>query len=188
MEAFSPSESTRILDVGGTAYNWTFVNCPSDITLLNIKIPKSESQLPANIHYEMGDGTNLRYGKGEFDICYSNSVIEHLFTFENQMKFAREVRRVGKQIWIQTPARGFFVEPHYITPFIHYFPKRIQRRLLRNFTLRGLVTRPKQEQIDGFLAEIRLINLAEMKELFPECEIYKEKFLFMTKAYIAIRK
>jgi len=27
-----------------------------------------------------------------------------------------------------------------------------------------------------------------MSELFPDCEIRKEKFFFLTKAYIAVRK
>ena len=54
--------------------------------------------------------------------CYSNSVIEHLHEFDQQKRFADEVRRVGRKLWVQTPARGFFVEPHLITPFIHYLP------------------------------------------------------------------
>jgi hypothetical protein len=35
--------------------------------------------------------------------------------------------------------------------------------------------------------EIRLLNYREMVHLFPECEIYREKFLFFTKSYIAIK-
>ncbi len=36
--------------------------------------------------------------------------------------------------------------------------------------------------------EIRLLTFKEMKSLFPDCEIIKERFLFFTKSYIAVRK
>jgi len=75
--------------------------------------------------YVLGDGTNLKYADREFDIAYSNSVIEHLSAYKNQQKFANEMRRVGQKVWCQTPARWFFIEPHYITPFIHFFSKRM---------------------------------------------------------------
>lgn len=44
-----------------------------------------------------------QYSDREFDIVYSNSVIEHLFTKGNQVKMANEVRRVGNNYYIQTP-------------------------------------------------------------------------------------
>jgi len=103
------------------------------------------------------------------------------------MLFAQETRRVGRQIWVQTPAKSFFVEPHLITPFIHYLPKKIQEKLLRNFSILGLITRPSQEKVKVFLEEVRLLIYDEMAQLFPDCEIYIERFLDFAKAYIAVR-
>jgi len=59
---------------------------------------------------------------------------------------------------------------------------------MRNFTVLGLITRPSQEYIDNFLNERLLLTYNEMKILFPNTVILKEKFLHMTKSYIAIIK
>jgi hypothetical protein len=194
---FNPSSETEIIDVGGTPYNWNIAGTESQITLVNLFDPKylqsvleyiGDGQgLPPNMSYELGDGTNLRYPNEAFDIYYSNSVIEHLGTYNNQVKFAKEARRVAKKLWVQTPARGFIIEPHLITPFIHFLPKSWQKRLVRNFTVWGLVTRPSPKEAEDFLQDIRLISIKEMKELFPDCVIVKEKFWFFTKSYIAVR-
>jgi hypothetical protein len=188
MKAFLPVPQTKILDVGGTPMNWMLVNSQSQITLLNLDTTGSANQLPANFNYVIGDGVRLNYPDGEFDICFSNSVIEHVGSLEDQHKFADEVRRVGRGIWVQTPARSFFFEPHLLTPFIHFLPKNIQRKLLRNFTVWGLLTRPDEKRVDQFLSETRLLSYDEMKALFPDCEIRIEKLLFFTKAFVAVRR
>lgn len=186
-ETFSPTSKTTILDVGGTPYNWDLIQCPARITLLNLTLPSEAASAPSNYRFVEGTGTRLPYLNESYDIAYSNSVIEHVGNFEQQKKFASEIRRVGKRIWVQTPARSFFIEPHFVAPFVHFLPRQWQRRLLRNFTVWGWFTRPTQRQVDDFIEEIRLLNFGEMKALFPDCQIRKEKFLFMTKAYIAVR-
>jgi predicted SAM-dependent methyltransferase len=130
----------------------------------------------------------LQYGDKSFDIVYSNSVIEHLYTYENQEKMAREIRRIGKYYFVQTPANEFFIEPYLITPFIHWFPIKMQKILMRNFTIWGIITRPQKEYIENFLHERRLLNFEEFKQLFPEAEIIIERLFFMPKSYIAIKK
>jgi hypothetical protein len=187
IKVFVPKEQTKILDIGGTPMNWLLINCQCRITLLNLQNPENMVSLPRNFSRVVGDGTRLDYSDQEFDICFSNSVIEHLGTFENQMLFAKEACRVGRQIWVQTPASSFFFEPHLLTPFIHYFPKKIQEKLLCKFTLWGLITRPSQKKVKNFLAEVRLLTYDEMVQLFPDCEIRIERFLGFAKAYIAVR-
>lgn len=135
----------------------------------------------------LGDGREMGCADASFDVCYSNSVIEHLFDFESQRRYAAEMRRVGRGIWVQTPARWFFLEPHLMTPFIHFLPRGIQRRLLRNFSVWGWLTRPSPRRVDAFLREVRLLTYREMRELFPDCRIERERFLGLTKAYIAVR-
>ena len=184
---FSPSQATRILDVGGTTYNWKLVDCQSQITILNLSVPNNYNTEQRNFYFVKGNGLSLQYPDGSFDICYSNSVIEHVGTYENQLKFASELLRVGHQIWVQTPAYSFFFEPHLLTPFIHFIPKKYQRKLLRNFTVWGWMVRPNQQKVEDFLSEVRLITYKEMCQLFPTCEIHIEKFLGFPKAYIAVK-
>ena len=118
---------------------------------------------------------------------FSNSVIEHVGTFARQKSFANESRRVGKALWIQTPARSFFIEPHFLTPFIHFFPQPVQSRLVRNFTLWGVLARPTREEAKQFLSEIRLLSKSEIELLFPDCDIVRERVVGLTKSFIAVR-
>ena len=185
---FGSREATTILDVGGTHFNWGLIDAKSRITLLNLSVPPDVDGLPANFTCVVGSATRLEFEDGSFDVGFSNSVIEHLASWERQESFAREIRRVGRSLWVQTPARRFFVEPHLITPFVHYLPKRWQRRLLRNFTVWGWLARPSQEAVDRFLAETRLLDHEEMRRLFPDCEIRRERFLGLTKSYVAVRR
>ena len=108
--------------------------------------------------------------------------------YARQQAFASEARRVGRALWIQTPAREFFIEPHLLTPFIHFLPRSLQARLLRHCTVWGLMTKPTPDQVTGFLDEVRLLSYREMRELFPDCEIHREKFLWFTKSYVAVRR
>jgi hypothetical protein len=184
---FRPSASTTILDVGGTPFNWELAGIRSQLTLLNPSPPEGFGALPANYRCVEGSGTRLDFADGAFDVVFSNSVIEHLGSWEQQRAFAREVRRVAPGLWVQTPARAFPVEPHLMTPLLHYLPRAWQRRLLRNFSLWGLIARPSQGAVDGFLRQTRLLGYQEMRELFPDCEIRRERFLGLTKCYVAVR-
>lgn len=182
-----PGTETTILDVGGFPACWPENACPAHVTCINLDRTTGFVETPRRrmLH---GDGCALEFGNQSFDIGFSNSVIEHLGTWENQQKFAAEVRRVGGRLWVQTPARWFFIEPHLIAPFIHWLPKRWQRPLLRWFTVWGWLTKPTPAQVDAFLAEVRLLTYAEMQALFPDCRIECEKFLWLlTKSYIAVR-
>jgi hypothetical protein len=188
VETIAPQPSDKILDVGGTIFNWNLIDYKNDVVLLNILEPDNVGEdVPANFSFVTGDGTDLKYLDREFDICFSNSVIEHVGSPENQQKFAREMCRVGKRIWIQTPAKSFFFEPHFLTPFIHWLPKDWQKKLARYFTVWGWIARPSQEYIDDFVDQTRLMTYDELKEIFPDCIIQKEKFLLMTKSYLIIK-
>jgi len=186
-ETFAPHAGTSILDVGGTPFNWELLGSESRLTLLNLELPEGFDALPANYGFVVGDATHLEFDAGAFDIAFSNSVIEHLSTWERQQAFAREVRRVGRGVWVQTPARHFPVEPHLLALFVHWLPRDWQRRLLRWATGWGWIARPSQEQVDRFLEETRLLDHREMRTLFPDCEIRRERFLGLTKAYLAVR-
>jgi ubiquinone/menaquinone biosynthesis C-methylase UbiE len=188
MESFlsrmNPGENEKILDIGGTFFNWQIVDYKGAVELLNLSMPSFVDDFPENIKAVVGDGCQLPYKDGEFDICFSNSVIEHVGSFERQKLFAKETLRVAKRIWIQTPAKSFFFEPHYLTPFIHWFPKFLQKKLLRYFSVFGLVAKPSSKEIDDLVEHTSLLDLPELKELFPNCRIRRERFCFMTKSYI----
>jgi Methyltransferase domain len=186
--AFEPTPATTILDVGGYPATWQMLGAKPYVTVLNVHainyVPQPGDPPMAIV---IGDGCKLSFSDQSFDIVFSNSVIEHLGTFDRQKAFASESLRVAPRLWVQTPAKSFFIEPHLLTPFIHFLPRSLQRKLMRNFTVWGLITRPTAEQVDDFLAEIRLLCYREMRELFPECKIIRERFFGLTKSYIAVK-
>jgi hypothetical protein len=183
---FDPGPKTRILDVGGTETNWQLLDIRSEIVLLNIVVPETPPRA-ANVRDVAGDGTRLEYGDLEFDICFSNSTIEHVGAPERQRLFAREVRRVAAAVYVQTPARCFPFEPHWLGFGIHWLPRSWQRRLARYVTVYGWLARPTQAQVNALVDEYRLLTHREMTELFPDCEIRRERFLGLTKCYVAVR-
>jgi hypothetical protein len=189
LEIFRPGATTRILDVGGFANDWDgVVPIESPITLLNLEHPSLVEPLPKRFVEEIGDGCALRHPDKSFDIAYSNSVIEHLHTLENQKRFATEIRRVGKGVFVQTPNRWFPIEPHFVTVFIHFLPTRIARKLLPFLSFRGWFRSGDNVQLSKLAAELRLLNFRELKELFPDCEIHRERWFGLTKSFIAVRR
>ena len=88
LKLFAPTPSTRICDIGGYPGFWKDVLPETAIIVLNIHPVATPRDRP-NISTVLGDGTNLRYADKEFDILFSNSVIEHLGNFENQRRFER---------------------------------------------------------------------------------------------------
>jgi hypothetical protein len=181
-QAFELDPRTRVLDVGGEPFNWSLLPEQPQLTFVNLYRLKGEVR-----NWVMADGRCLPFRDGAFEIVYSNSVIEHLENRDNQQLFADECRRIGLRYYVQTPNRRFPVEPHLITPLIHYLPKPVQRRLLRNFTVWGWVTRPEPQLCEAFLREVRLLDEGEMESLFPDADIWKERVLGLTKSLIAAK-
>jgi len=192
LQTLKPRSSDVLLDVGGHPGFWLSNPQPvARIDTLNIyDVPWTNTDAPNhNITTLTGDGCSLNMENESYDIGFSNSVIEHVSSWERQMQFASEIRRVSKSLWVQTPAYGCPIEPHYLTPFIHYFPRSFQKKLIRWFTLRGWIERPNRQQVAEMVDTTRLLRKREMKLLFPDCEILTERMLgFIPKSYIAVRK
>jgi hypothetical protein len=186
-QILGPRAGERLLDVGGTPSFWAGMDVAAEITLLNLRPPGIPPAPAPRLTWREGDGCALPFADASFDVVFSNSVIEHVGPWQRQQAFAREARRVGRRLWVQTPAREFFIEPHLIAPFIHWLPRRWQRRLIRHGTVRGWVERPDARAVDAFLDEVRLLTFGEMRTLFPDCTILRERFLGLTKSYIAVR-
>jgi len=183
-DRFELTKDTQVLDVGGGEYNWLFLSVKPCLTILNVQPPARKY---SNISYVVADGRNLPFQDRAFHIIYSNSVIEHLKSFENQQLFATECQSVGHGYYVQTPNKWFFMEPHLITPFIHWLPYKIQRLLLRNFTVWGWITRPTSQYCESFMNEVRLLDERELKQLFPEGKIFRECFLGIVKSIMAVK-
>jgi hypothetical protein len=180
--SFALTVQTRILDVGGTALNWSLIAARPNVTLLNLPTD-GEAQV-------VGDGRFLPFRDGSFDIVFSNSVIEHISTAEDQQRFADEVRRTGRAYWVQTPDRRFPVEPHLVTPFLHWLPKRMRMAIARRFTFWSLIERPSPDRWEFYIRhcseEVRMLDARQLQAMFPEARIIRERFLGLSKSLIAV--
>lgn len=197
-QIFGLSETTagldgaRILDVGGWPYDWlSRPRVAAQIDTLNLTAPNVDPE-KASAHaigILVGDGCAMDFADGAYDIAHSNSVIEHLGTWDRQRQFAAELQRVGRGVWCQTPAFECPIEPHYLAFFIHWLPRRVRRRLIRRFTPMGLISRLTPEMADRWIAETRLLSRREMRKLFPSCHIRTEWLIpwLVPKAHIAWR-
>lgn len=184
---------TAVLDVGGYPGFWASQE-PVAARIDCLNIHEVEWNQPAEavqkIQTMLGDGCAMpEFADGGYELAFSNSVIEHVGSWENQERFAKEIRRVGRRVWVQTPAYECPIEPHYIAPFIHYLPKSWQMRLIPWITVWGWVERPTAAQVREAVETTRLLTRAEMNRLFPDCEIITERLLgILPKSYIAVRK
>jgi hypothetical protein len=99
----------NVLDIGGNEEFWINAgfqnNNAIQITILNLTQVGVES---SNMKSVSGDATDLSLIPNDhYDIAFSNSVIEHLYSKSNQVKMAKEAVRVGKHHFIQTPNKFF---------------------------------------------------------------------------------
>lgn len=183
-DAFKEKEHVHILDVGGTEDYWREKSIlkANNISITLLNLTAGPVSLPG-VSSVAGDATDLtQFADQSFDLVFSNSVIEHLYTLENQEKMAREIQRVGKKFFVQTPNKYFFFEPHYALPFFQFMPGALVYYVLTNTKLSRL-RRWDPQQAKSYVEEIRLLSLKEMKRLFPGAKVYHEKFLGMDKSF-----
>jgi SAM-dependent methyltransferase len=185
--AFPITAETRVLDIGGTPECWDLVPVRPRLVLLNT--PRAKDDLAGAAEWVAGDGRALPFGDRAFDLVFSNSVIEHVGDRASQERFAREVARVGRAFWVQTPNRWFPVEQHLLTPLVHWLPKPWQRAIVPRFTVWSLLMRPSDDRrrfyIEHYLGEVKLLSARELAALFPGAHLIRERFCGVTKSLIA---
>ncbi len=183
-QAFGLDSSTTVLDVGGEEHYWPW--CPGEPQVTVVNLAKRDLR-PEKRPWVQADGRLLPFGDSAFDVVYCNSVLEHLPDAASRHAMAREIARVGRGYWVQTPNRRFPVEPHLLTPGFHYLPKRWQVRAARNFSVWGWLVRPSPEEARGFVENIDLLGEAELADLFPGAKLIRERFGGLTKSLVAVR-
>jgi len=145
----------------------------------------------------IGETEQLPFSDGFFDIVYCSSVIEHVTvpkekiwkmysgkefrhsSQERQKEFATEIKRLGKQYFVQTPCKYFPIESHSWLPFIAWLPRWLLIPVLRITNLFWI----KKTNPDWSLLDDK-----EMSELFPDSSIIKEKVWGLTKSIMVVRR
>jgi SAM-dependent methyltransferase len=188
LDLFHPDPTERILDVGGSPDLWRAVGYEGPITFLNLDPRAPWGDMPSGWTYVQGDGCRLPFEAGEFGITFSNSVIEHVGDTAAQACFATEIRRTGRRYWVQTPDRLFPIEPHMNFPVFQWLPDPVAHAVVATWPL-SFHRRDGLSTDDAWAAQARtrLLDVSDMRRLFPDAVIWRERALGLTKSIVAYR-
>jgi SAM-dependent methyltransferase len=140
MELMRPRPEATVLDVGVTSdaryqesnYFEQMYPYPHHITCVGTEDGSHLAQRYPGLSYrQVQAGEPLPFHDAEFDVVFSNAVLEHVGSRAAQAAFVRELCRVGKSFFITTPNRWFPFEHHTGLPLLHYLPPSVFRALLR---------------------------------------------------------
>lgn len=182
----------RILDIGGTKVYWKVVGreflVKNNVKITILNLPDVPNELNDEIfEFTTGDGCNLTFSDGSFELAHSNSVIEHVGHWKDMLAFAHQLQRVAPNYYVQTPYFWFPIEPHVLVPFFHWLPEPLRLSINMRFAMAS-VRRPDVSNCMIQLIEgLRLLDRKMMNALFPDAVIHWERFMFMRKSMIAIR-
>jgi len=137
-----PGAETTVVDVGVTdapfgsgstdnffeaLYPW-----PAQVTAVgHTELDRFAAAFPA-VTAVRADGRDLPFADAQFDVGFSNAVIEHVAGGRaGQRQFVHELCRVARRVFVTTPNRFFPLEVHTLLPFAHWLPPAPRERVLR---------------------------------------------------------
>jgi SAM-dependent methyltransferase len=141
LDLLQPGPETTVVDVGVTdapfgagstdnffeaLYPW-----PERITGVgHTELERFAAAFP-QVRAVRADGRDLPFRNAEFDVGFSNAVVEHVAGGrDGQRQFVHELCRVSRRVFVTTPNRRFPLEVHTLLPFVHWLPKGPRERLL----------------------------------------------------------
>jgi SAM-dependent methyltransferase len=141
-ELLQPGPETTVVDVGVTdapfgagstnnffeaLYPW-----PERITAVGVtELARFAESFP-QVTVVVADGRALPFADDEFDLGFSNAVVEHVAgATDAQRQFVHELCRVSRRVFVTTPNRFFPLEVHTLVPFAHWLPRGARDRVLR---------------------------------------------------------
>lgn len=205
LENFPLDEHTKILDLGsgnGAHIHSVVADtrvAPNNVYIADIK-PDALNQGKDRYGYTpvlLTESEALPFPHHFFDIVFCSSVIEHVTlpktdiwnvysgqafkhdSAKRQKSFADEIKRLGKQYFVQTPYKYFPIDSHTWLPFTAWLPRVMLIPVMKFTNLFWI----KKARPDWYL-----FNKKRMSEMFNDATILEEKSLWMTKSLIAIRK
>jgi len=177
----------HILDLGGTLSFWqsndyNYIG-EFNITMLNIF---QQYNLPSGFTSIVGDARSLiNYKDKEFDLVFSNSTLNFVGSYEDQLKMASEIRRVGKGYFIQIPNRHFPLDWRTLVPFFHFMPSKFQAFCFQHFKVGTYPQVKDSSKAIELATRVRDVTRREMVFLFPEARIIQERVLGFSKSFMA---
>lgn len=157
----------------------------ADINLTILNLEKVEVNKP-NFRSIVGDARKILDLKNkEFDVVFSNSVIEYVGADQQRSQMVEEIKRLGKRYFIQTPNYFFPIKPHFLFPCFQFFYLYLKVFILLNFGAGWYKKVENKQEAVEIANSINLLTEQKVRSLFPEATIYQEKLFGLTKSFIA---
>ena len=175
----------HVVDLGGDVRSWRAACArPAHVTIVDISSDALKDPEPW-MTVVQGDACERSTISGEFDLVFSNSVIEHLGGPRYRRDFAEVVHDLAPFHWVQTPYRYFPLEPHFLFPGFQFLPPFAKVRVSSGWPLSAR----HNQRVDhvAYVMDHELLTLTEMSALFPTSELIHERALGLVKSVIATR-
>lgn len=168
-----------ILDLGGGAASFFVERFErrERLVLLDIdldNVHQARRRAPG-LKVLVADGGALPLATGSMQATICNSVIEHA---GDPASLAREIERVSRSYFVQTPNGRFPLEMHSLVP-IPLYP------WLRRLRLGRFVCHVFGASYE-YLESVRYIDAARLRRLFPAAEFARERVLGLSKSFYMI--
>jgi hypothetical protein len=179
-------QDLRVVDLGGTGHWWNNAPVvPRHVTVVNLYEADLGPPIVRTVEGDALHADELLKGE-EFDIVFSNSLIEHLGGHAARRQFAAVVSELAASYVIQTPYRYFPVEPHWIFPAFQFLPIAARSWLAPRWPLghtRGWDAKAATNEV----MSTELLSVAEMRDYFPDGKIVWERVAGLPKSMIAVK-
>jgi len=165
MQVMRPGATDRVLDVGvsdevDVEANMLEQIYPHRARITCASLSDGEAIVrayPGVSHARITPHEPLPFEDGAFDIVYSNAVLEHAGSAEQQRFFLSELCRVGRRRFVAAPNPLFPIEHHTCLPLVHYLPKTAFRRLLRG----------TRYDVWSHEANLNYVSASELRAMWP---------------------
>jgi hypothetical protein len=176
----------RVLDLGGTAVHWeTSPLRPQSVVVVNLLTDVTDADWITPVQAD-ACAVPDQVRRQDFDIVYSNSLIEHLGGHARRATFAEQVQSLAPRHWVQTPYRYFPIEPHWLFPGLQFMPPNLRAKAIQVWPLSPAKPRGRAALAD--VLEVELLSVTEMGYYFEDSKILRERVAGLTKSLIAVKQ
>ena len=172
MDAFQPGSDTTIVDVGvvdsgfgegdGASATHNFLEAmypwQGRITAVGLgELPNFQRAFP-DVACVKADGLDLPFADLQFDIGFSNAVVEHVGDGEAQRTFVHELCRVARHVYVTTPNRWFPLDVHTLLPVVHWLPDQARNSISRRLGMEEIHPLGPRRFRALFPIPVRIVN------------------------------
>ena len=192
------SRPLRIIDLGGSAQMWARWGVTAadglEIVLANdhrMDTTHRSEALPGRFvsNWAVDVLDLLPSSYADFDLVFSNSMLEHLPSRDAQARLARAIAASGRPYFIQVPNRRCIVDPHFPHPLAAFFgmwPPAMQVWALQRHALGGSSRPRTREAAAQAIGTYHPFSRSALRRLFPDAQVVTEWSLGLPMSLVAV--